>query len=186
MEESIQDLTVDISWSQRKEIGLQTILIVRGCSIGTLLQRMYFWWKQSTTSLQVISFSYCWSNFSINDQFSNIFAIIGDFGLATCKPYNTDQCQPQVSSISLRRYIGLYISTRIYKISDNEKTHFLFKCLYKSLYILWIISIKLMNGCLYWILLDITTNITDGHACLNHNWNLFSILYNSWTRCWSL
>ena len=81
LEELIQDLTVDISWSQRMEIGLH------------ISEGLHYLNSQGMFHRDLTS-----KNIFLKKSVENIFAIIGDFGLATEIPNKTDQRLPQVGS----------------------------------------------------------------------------------------
>jgi len=81
LEELVQDLTIDISWSQRMEIGVH------------IAQGLHYLNSQGMFHRDLTS-----KNVFLRKQFNQIFAIIGDFGLATKIPKKTDPRLPQVGS----------------------------------------------------------------------------------------
>ena len=81
LEELIQDLTIDISWSQRMEIGLH------------IAQGLFYLNSQGMFHRDLTS-----KNIFLQKRFNRIFAIIGDFGLATKIPKKMDPRLPQVGS----------------------------------------------------------------------------------------
>jgi len=81
LEELNQDLTIDISWSQRIELGLHI-------AQGLLYLNSKGMFHRDLTS----------KNIFLRKNVGRIFAIVGDFGLATKVPKKTDPRLPQVGS----------------------------------------------------------------------------------------
>jgi len=81
LEEFIQDLTVEISWSQRMEIGLH------------IAEGLHYLNSQGIFHRDLTS-----KNIFLRKQLKRVFSIIGDFGLATKIPNKSDQRLPQVGS----------------------------------------------------------------------------------------
>eukprot|EP00092_Neocalanus_flemingeri_P006358 GFUD01006844.1.p1 GENE.GFUD01006844.1~~GFUD01006844.1.p1 ORF type:complete len:809 (+),score=174.80 GFUD01006844.1:161-2587(+) len=81
LEELIQDLTINISWAQRMEIGLHI-------AQGLLYLNSKGMFHRDLTS----------KNIFLRKNVEKVFAIVGDFGLATKIPKKTDSRLPQVGS----------------------------------------------------------------------------------------
>jgi len=81
LEELIQDVTVNIRWSQRMEIGLH------------IAQGLFYLNSKGMFHRDLTS-----KNIFLRKQNGSIFAIVGDFGLATKIPKKSDPRLPQVGS----------------------------------------------------------------------------------------